>query len=390
MDVDEAPKEKAPTPVTIVTGFLGSGKTTLLKHILGLDHGRKIAVIQNELAGEAGVEAPSASGVTGPNGEVFADWVELANGCVCCSVRDDLVSALEVLVQREGFDNILIETTGLADPGPLASIFWLDDALESGMQLDAIVTVVDSKYCMQHLNDEKKDKKEVNECARQVAFADRLIVNKIDMVTPEERDRLVQRIRGINPQAPLQLSEYSKVPLEAILGVGAFEMERAAALLEADANNAKADANGHGEEDGHGHGHGHSHEGHSHSGGDCNICNNEHSGLHPRHGDEVGTVTITLHGELDLQKVKAWLGTFLWEEQAKLGMEAYRYKGLLSMHDDEFQYVLQGVHDTFELEPGPTKKPSQGAVSKLVFIGKCLNKSFFEEQWRGLLWQAPQ
>mmetsp|Transcript_90504 Transcript_90504/g.230195 ORF Transcript_90504/g.230195 Transcript_90504/m.230195 type:complete len:387 (-) Transcript_90504:23-1183(-) len=384
MDVDdgEAKQAKAPTPVTIVTGFLGSGKTTLLKHILSGDHGKRIAVIQNELAAESGIEAPGTTGVTGPNGEVFADWVELANGCVCCSVRDDLVSALEVLVKREGFDNILIETTGLADPGPLASIFWLDDALDSALQLDAIVTVVDSKYCMQHLDEEKKPG-EANECARQIAFADRIIMNKTDLVPAGDLEKLLQRVRSINPEAPLQQAEYSRVALEAIIGIGAFDMEQAASLL---ASHEREEAGaGAGE---HGHGHGHSHEATGH--GDCQICaqqDDEKRKLHARHGDRVGTVTMTIAGELDLQKVKEWLGNFLWEEQGRLGIETYRYKGLLSVHGEDRQYVLQGVHDTFELEPGPTKKPSAGAASKLVFIGKSLDDAFFKTQWKTLVKQ---
>lgn len=374
--------ERPATPVTIVTGFLGSGKTTLLRHILSGDHGKKIAVIQNELAAETGIEAPTAKGVTGPNGEVFADWVELANGCVCCSVRDDLVSALEVLVKREGFDNILIETTGLADPGPLASVFWLDDALDSSVQLDAIVTIIDSKYCLQHL-DEKKNVGEVNECARQIAFADRLIINKTDMVSAEDREVLTKRIRAINPEAPLQESQYSRVPLDCIIGVGAFDVKHAAEIL--GQHNSAPSQSGHGQDHGgHGHGHGHDH-GHSEI---CEVCVGEPEErkrqLHPKHGDQVGTVTLTVAGELDLQRFKTWLGTFLWEDQVRLSMETYRYKGLLSIKGEKMQHVLQGVHDTFDIDEGPTPKPTAAPSSKFVFIGKGLDRSFLEGQLKSL------
>lgn len=367
----EGDGERMATPVTIVTGFLGSGKTTLLKHILSGDHGKKIAVIQNELAAETGIEAPGTRGVQGPNGEVFADWVELANGCVCCSVRDDLVSALEVLVKREQFHNILIETTGLADPGPLASIFWLDEALESALRLDAIVTVVDCKYCKQHL-DEKKKPGEVNECARQIAFADRIIMNKQDLVTESEREALLQRIRCINSEAQVRLSDHSKVPVETIIGIAAFDLDHAAMLL---ATHQREE-----QEALHLHQHGHEHN----AQGECGICRQlrEPQQLHPKHGDSVGTVTLTIPGELDLHKFKSWIGHFLWEEQKPLGVEIYRCKGLLSICGEDRHYVLQGVHETFELEPGPTQKESKDRpfappVNKFVFIGKCLDRVDF-------------
>eukprot|EP00741_Cyanophora_paradoxa_P007324 tig00001110_g7084.t1 len=223
-------------PVTIVTGFLGAGKTTLLNYILTEKHGKRVAVILNEFGAEAGIEDAL---VRGANGEIFEECYELNNGCICCSVRDDLVVTIErIMEKRDLFDYILVETTGLADPGPVASVFWVDDALESPVYLDGIVTLCDAKHAPQHLDEAKPDGA-VNECARQVAFADRILLNKADLVTPTELSGVEARLRGINPTASLLVTERSKVDLDFVLDIRAFDAKRA---IEVDADLARGPA----------------------------------------------------------------------------------------------------------------------------------------------------
>uniref|UniRef100_A0A0L8IFS4 CobW/HypB/UreG nucleotide-binding domain-containing protein n=1 Tax=Octopus bimaculoides TaxID=37653 RepID=A0A0L8IFS4_OCTBM len=211
-DDDEAPPDLVPAdivkvPITIITGFLGAGKTTLLNYILSENHGKRIAVILNEFGEGSSIEKSLA---VGQKGELFEEWLELRNGCLCCSVKDNGVKAIENLMLKKGkFDYILLETTGLADPGPIASIFWVDEELCSDIYLDGIITMIDAKHCLQHLNEVKKDNL-VNECARQIALADLVVINKVDLVSKTELSQVKERISTINSLAELIETTYGR------------------------------------------------------------------------------------------------------------------------------------------------------------------------------------
>lgn len=211
---DISSNHSAVVPVTIVTGYLGSGKTTFLNYILTEQHQKKIAVILNEF-GEGSALEKSLS--VGQNGDLFEEWLELRNGCLCCSVKDNGVKAIENLMKKKGkFDYILLETTGLADPGPIASLFWLDSDLCSDVTLDGIITIVDSKYGLKQITEEKSDIP-INEAVRQIALGDIIIVNKEDLVPPEELSHLKTQIKSINSQADLITTSHGRVDLDAVL-----------------------------------------------------------------------------------------------------------------------------------------------------------------------------
>jgi len=215
----EQPEQRV--PVTILTGFLGAGKTTLLKHVLGAKHGLKIAVIQNELSATTGLEAAT---MRGPNGEWFDKWMELSNGCVCCEVREELPFAIERLMEAKGrFDHVIIETTGMADPGPVAASLWLDDELESALRLDGIVTLVDAQHAARHLD--------TVESCRQIASADVLILNKVDAATDAAVATLESQLRTINLLAPIHRTSQSAVPLTTIFNLQAYAREEGVRAL---------------------------------------------------------------------------------------------------------------------------------------------------------------
>src|SRR6188474_2538699 len=235
-------------PVTVLTGYLGAGKTTLLNRILSEPHGQKYAVIVNEF-GEIGIDNDL---VVGADEEVF----EMNNGCICCTVRGDLVRIIDGLMRRKGkFDAIIVETTGLADPAPVAQTFFMDEAVGSRTKLDAVVTVADAKW----LTDRLKD---APEAKNQIAFADVILINKTDLVAPEELSEVEARIRGINPYAKLHRTQRSQVPLNEILGRNAFDLDR---ILDIEPEFLHADGHGHDHEHGHDHGHDHHHD-HDHGG----------------------------------------------------------------------------------------------------------------------------
>lgn len=333
-DAPQAADASKRTPVTIITGFLGSGKTTLLRHVLTVNHGRRIAVIQNEMAEETGIEAPS---VTGADGQQFEEWVELANGCVCCSVKDDLVVALERLIEKRGhFDYILVETTGMADPGPVASVFWVDDELESPLYLDGIVTLVDAQNFTKHLH-------QVEAC-RQVASADRVLLNKTDLVNGEALQHVEAYIRRLNDSAPVIRTAHSATALEELLDIHAFEHCMQAQLCDPTAS--------------------------SFSCGECGIGH----GLagpcqHLHDAPDIGSVTVTMPGEVDERALTRFLGELLWERGEA---DVYRCKGMVAVAGEECRYMLQGVHCTFELTPSKAWAPDEDRTGKLVFIGRGL------------------
>ncbi|XP_074561159.1 uncharacterized protein LOC141817400 [Curcuma longa] len=355
-------------PATIITGFLGSGKTTLLNHILTADHGKRIAVIENEY-GEVDIDgslvAAKAAGVE--------DIIMLNNGCLCCTVRGDLVRMIGELVEKKKgkFDHIVIETTGLANPAPIIQTFYAEDKIFNDVKLDGVVTLVDAKHVNFHLDD-KKPKGVVNEAVEQIAYADRIIVNKIDLVGESEVSSLVKQIKNINGMAYLKRAEYGKVDLDYVLGVGGFDLER----IESVVNSEGSEDHHHAHEHDHHHDH-HHHDEHDHE-------HNHHSDSHSHdhtHDPGVSSVSIVCEGNLDLEKANMWLGTLLMDRSDDI----YRMKGLLSVNGMPERFVFQGVHDIFQGSPDRLWGPEEPRINKIVFIGKKLDAEELEKGFKACL-----
>lgn len=326
-------------PVTIVTGFLGAGKTTLVNSILRGDHGMKIAVIENEF-GEVNID----EGLVAENMKFKEDIITMDNGCVCCTVRGDLVAALEQLIERNTkFDHVLIETTGLADPAPVAFTFFLNQDIADNFKIDSILCLADSKHIVQHLEEKKADNG-VNEAVHQVAFADRILLNKIDLVSEEELAGIRERLTSINKFADIIETKYSKVDLNRILGVNSFSVEK---TLEVDPNFLK-------EED---------------------------KKVHDLAG--VSSVGITCEGALDYQKINHFMFKLLQERSKDL----YRTKGVMCFAGQGLQkFVFQGVHE--QMNFGPSKVPFEEGkpiVNKMVFIGRNLDRAELEAGFKSCL-----
>ncbi|XP_076892793.1 uncharacterized protein LOC143544615 [Bidens hawaiensis] len=359
-------------PATIITGFLGSGKTTLLNHILTAHHGKRIAVIENEY-GEVDIDgslvAAKAAGVE--------DIIMLNNGCLCCTVRGDLVRMIGELVSKKKgkFDHIVIETTGLANPAPIIQTFYAEDQIFNDVKLDGVVTLVDAKHANIHLDD-VKPKGVVNEAVEQIAYADRIIVNKTDLVGDREITSLVQRIKGINRMAELKRTEFGKVDLDYVLGIGGFDLERIDAAIEDEAS----------KEDDHHHEHDHDHD-HEHHDHHHHHHEHEHDHDHKHehhdhtHDPGVSSVSIVCEGSLDLEKANFWLGTLLMDRSEDI----YRMKGLLSIEGMDERFVFQGVHDIFQGSPDRLWKPDEPRVNKIVFIGKNLDAEELEKGFKTCL-----
>ncbi|KAK9828520.1 hypothetical protein WJX72_000532 [[Myrmecia] bisecta] len=319
-------------PVTVLTGFLGAGKTTLVNHILGGQHGLRVCVIENEF-GEVGVDQAL---VMQTKEELF----ELNNGCVCCTVRGDLIRILRKLLKRkQKFDAILIETTGLADPAPVAQTFFVDDELKEALRLDAIITVVDAKHAMQHLDNIREDKG-VNEAVQQIAFADKLLLNKIDLVNADDKHKILHRIQAINSLVQIIECERAQVDLRQVLGIEAFDLARVVTLDPSFLQDAAAQDHEH---------HDHDHHNHDHADGhhaaDCQIRSPaEATHVKHSHGDEVSSVGMEMEGELDPARLNTWLSKLLQEH----GVDIYRSKGILCFHGSEDKHVFQGVHMQME------------------------------------------
>ena len=319
-------------PVTVLTGFLGAGKTTLLNYILTEQHGKRIAVIENEF-GEVGIDDAI---VIDAEEEIF----EMNNGCICCTVRGDLIRILGNLMRRKDkFDQILIETTGLADPAPVAQTFFVDDEMAAQLKLDAIVTVVDAKHLLPHLDEEKPDGVE-NEALEQLAFADRIVLNKIDLADDDELSEVESRIQEVNPLAPIIRTQHGKVNLDAILDVGAFSLDR---VLADDPEFLDPDA--------------------------------EH-----QHDLTVTSVGIEVEGDLDLERLNDWLGNLLRTK----GTDIFRSKGILSIAGMEERYVFQGVHMLLDGQPNGTWGQEERR-NRLVFIGRNLDRESLEKSFRSCL-----
>ena len=327
-------------PVTVLTGYLGAGKTTLLNRILSENHGKKYAVIVNEF-GEIGIDNDL---IVGADEEVF----EMNNGCVCCTVRGDLVRIIDGLMKRKGkFDAIILETTGLADPAPVAQTFFVDEDVREKTALDAVVTVADAKW----LSDRLKD---APEAKNQIAFADVIVLNKTDLVTKPELAEVEARIRAINPYATLHRTERAQVKLSDVLERGAFDLDR---ILEIEPE--FLDDGGHDHDHHHNdhHGHDHHHD-HGHS----------HGGMKHYHDEDMQSLSLRTDKPIDPTKFMPWLQELV----AKDGEKILRSKGILSFKGDDDRYVFQGVHMMLEGDHQRKWKKDEARESRLVFIGREL------------------
>lgn len=325
----EATKARPKASVIILTGFLGSGKTTLLNRILTAEHGRRVAVIVNEF-GEVGIDHHL---LLASSQEV----VQMNNGCVCCTVRGDLVrSFFQLMEHRDKFDTVVIETTGLAEPAPVAQSIYADERIRSQFTLAGVVTVVDAKYISMRLE-------ESAEAGEQIAFADLIVLNKTDLSTPEKLDEVEQQIGRLNKVAKIERAKNSQIDLAAIFDIGNIDFSRKLEDLHDDH---------HDDHDGHGHDH-HHHHGHHH-----------HNHLH-----NIDTVCIEQPGVLDGLKVSVWFRSLIGESGDKI----LRMKGILNLKGDNDQFLLQGVHWDFEGRPGRAWGADEERINRLVFIGRKLD-----------------
>ena len=332
-------------PVTILTGFLGAGKTTLLKYILQAQHGYRIAVIENEF-GEESIDNELL--VQDQNEQI----VEMNNGCICCTVRGDLIIALSKLAQqrRDGqinFDRVIIETTGLANPGPVAQTFFLDDEVAVTYRLDAVITVVDAKHGLMQLERQE-------EAQRQVGFADRLLLSKTDLVGHEEKQALMGRLVSINPRASITTLDFGRAPLEDILDIKGFNL------------NDKLEIDPAFLQDAH-----HHHDHHEH---DCDEhCDHDHGHAHGGHTPGISAFVFRSGRPFDVAKLDEFLGSLI----QVYGERMLRYKGVLWMEGADRKVVFQGVHQTMGSDIGAPWSEDEARGSKIVFIGKDLPQSTF-------------
>ena len=326
-------------PVTVLTGYLGAGKTTLLNRILTENHGRKYAVIVNEF-GEVGIDNDL---VVDADEEVF----EMNNGCVCCTVRGDLIRILTGLMRRKGgFEAIIVETTGLADPGPVAQTFFVDEDVRARTRLDSVTTVVDAKHVLLRLSDSR-------EAREQIAFADQIVLNKTDLVSEEDLRLVEARLRRLNPLAPIHRAQRSNVPLDEILGRGSFDLDRIV-TLEPDFLNPA-----HGEP-------GHVHDDH------CGSHDHGHHHAHDHvHDDDIKGVALTLKRPVDGAKITRWLNELLQEQ----GPDILRAKGIIDVAGDDRRLVFQAVHMILEGDFQRPWKAEEARYSRLVFIGRNLDEA---------------
>jgi len=308
-------------PVTVLTGYLGAGKTTLLNRILTEEHGKKYAVIVNEF-GEIGIDNDL---VVGADEEVF----EMNNGCICCTVRGDLIRILDGLMKRKGkFDAIIVETTGLADPAPVAQTFFMDQDVSETARLDAVVTVADAKWLSERLKD-------APEAKNQIAFADVILLNKTDLVTPQELDDVEARIRAINPYAKLHRTQKCAVPLNEVLDRKAFDLDR---IMELEPDFLE--------------------EVHRH-----------------HHDEEMQSVSVKVEGPVDPEKFMPWISDLTQRE----GPNILRCKGIVAFPDEPKRFVFQGVHMILDGDLQGSWKADEKRVSRVVFIGRELNEKAIRE-----------
>ena len=351
-------------PATILTGFLGSGKTTLLKRVLNEAHGQKIAVIENEF-GEENID----------NEILVADTqeqiIQMSNGCVCCTIREDLRTTLADLAQKRrrgelNFDRVVIETTGLADTGPVAQTFFMDDEVAESYVLDSVLTLVDAKHAQQQLDTRQ-------EARRQVGFADQIFLSKTDLVSESEVDGLIHRLRHMNPRAPISRVHFGEVPLTQVLDLRGFNLNEKLEIDPAFLSPETAQ----------GHGHTHTHQAAHQQGHDCDHdhahdhhhgehCNHPH---HHHHDDDVKSFVYRSERPFDMQKLEDFLASVLqvW------GPKLLRYKGVLYMKDQQKRVIFQGVHQLMGSDLGAQWQPGEKKISKMVFIGINLPQAVLEQ-----------
>eukprot|EP01038_Epipyxis_sp_PR26KG_P009935 gene9935-13365_t len=399
-DDDEVPElvdidsEKI-VPVTILTGFLGSGKTTLLNYILTVEHGKRIAVVENEFSEGLGVETMIAK--SGVNGDNISDFFELPNGCICCTIKDNLISTLEQLViHKDRFDYLIIETTGLANPGPVISAFWTDDGMNSCLHLDGVICVIDSSNILKYLTTEEIS----DDVRKQICFSDRILINKIDLIDEETLCMVENAVKSVNSLADLKFSTKSRVDLDFILNIDCYSNEDDGSNL-INMNSSFMQ---------------------------CIPCSDpenriEQTKLIPKtvermmsinsYGNhmiskpllnDITTIGIKIEGVFQLKELEKLLDSFLYssfsskneENSLKLKhsnfdgrvevhrMEIYRMKGILHVENDNRLFLMQSVHDIFEIQPSEflsgSMHDSTNGYNPFVVIGKNLSKTFFEEQ----------
>ncbi|KAB0577705.1 GTP-binding protein [Ideonella dechloratans] len=324
-------------PATILTGFLGSGKTTLLKRVLSEAHGQKIAVIENEFGAENIDNDILVS-------DTQEQIIQLSNGCVCCTIREDLRSTLSDLAQRRrkgelDFERVVIETTGLADPGPVAQTFFMDDEVAESFQLDSILTLVDAVHANEQLDTRQ-------EARRQVGFADQIFISKTDLVKDEAVEALSHRLKHMNPRAPQRRVHFGEVPIAEVFDLKGFNLN---AKLDIDPDFLKA------EED-----HDHHHHDHDHEHGEH--CDHPH---HHHHDDDVKSFVFRTSKPLSPAKLEDFLGAIV----QVYGPKMLRYKGVLCLKGSERKVIFQGVHQLMGSDLGPKWAPGEAKESKMVFIG---------------------
>lgn len=342
---DVVEHEIPPVGVTVITGYLGAGKSTLVNYILNGQHGKRIAVILNEFGEEIGVERAMIN--EGEGGALVEEWVELANGCICCNVKHSLVQALEQLVQRkERLDHILLETTGLANPAPLASVLWLDDQLEAAVTLDSIITVVDAKNLHYQLKSHK-DSSSFPEAYYQIAFADVVILNKVDLVSSDDSgaplEDLEKEIYNINSLASIIRSIRCQVDLSKILNCRAYNATHATHL-------------------------------------EALLKENKNLSTRDLHDSSVRTLCICEPKKVDFDKVRTWIEEIIWDK--KYGMDVYRCKGVLSVVNSDKLHTLQAVREVYEIVPTRKWKDGENRINKIVFIGRLLNEEILIDTLR--------